>query len=680
MSASNGDTEDGTGLDLEQSNCGHEALACEKCRKAKLRCSKERPCCSHCRRTQSQCTYATKRTKPGVKPGAIEAIHRRLEQRAKQQANTAHSPLTGEAFPDAYDGVPKRAYDVLSLLAQELPKLVNTAAEPSVAATQAIGSPSKKRKLSTENSAVAGPHNTPSNPCIQSSDAVIDTYFSHIHPWIPMIHQGRFSQGSSGATTREETCTLLDAMTVAAAKFVPGNKLTSESKTSLRKRIFENAIAHSSLAALQALIILAFDDLGSGNIDRAWQTLGFLTKTTIYMQISQEPDDQNRHPFCQPVRPLRPTDDFTTTEERRRIFWIAFLLERCCAVTTGWPTSTYADDIHRRLPCDGHLWRKEELVVTPYFGTWDKCRSTLELSTIGALAYNIEATDSMSRVMSYVLQSRVDVRDAVQITAWLGRFKELDSRLVHWKLLLPQKWRANPNMTRHVPLMDPNLTTAHLTHNATMILLHQIIAYAPPHWHFRSRLPVDCSVDACYLASVEIASIAEKYIHRSLAESPMSSACAFCLFIAARVLLIWWQSNGNNGLPSEFWSILRSLDEMSARWTGVAAAGLKQDIFARYATRLRQLHSLCVSNLSYRINVMYWASEANQDFSLSLALATQPTRSDSDNIPSAEPHAADFDAISGLMLDQDFADLDRIIAFDDGMMFAATLDTTSAMW
>ena len=119
---------------------------------------------------------------------------------------------------------------------------------------------------------------------------------------------------------------------------------------------------------------------------------------------------------------------------------------------------------------------------------------------------------------------------------------------------------------------------------------------------------------------------------------------------------------------------------MPARWTGGAAAGLKQDTFARYATRLRELHNLCVSNLSYRINVMNWASEANQDFSLSLELAAQPARSDSDNVPSAEPYAADFDAISGLMLDQDFADLDRIIAFEDGMMFAATLDTTSAIW
>ncbi|GIZ41057.1 hypothetical protein CKM354_000437400 [Cercospora kikuchii] len=112
MSASNGDTEDGTGPDLEQFISATEALACEKCRKAKLRCSKERPSCSHCRRTQSECTYATKRMKPGVKPGAIEAIHRRLdllEQRAEQQANTVHSPSTGEAFPDASNVISNKA-------------------------------------------------------------------------------------------------------------------------------------------------------------------------------------------------------------------------------------------------------------------------------------------------------------------------------------------------------------------------------------------------------------------------------------------------------------------------------------------------------------------------------------------------------------------------------------------
>ncbi|GIZ41056.1 hypothetical protein CKM354_000437300 [Cercospora kikuchii] len=500
-----------------------------------------------------------------------------------------------------------------------------------------------------------------------------------------MIHQGRFSQDSSVVGEREAIRTLQHAMTAAAAKFVLGYTSTFESKEDLRRRIFESAIARSSLAALQALIILAFDDLGSGNVDRAWQTLGFLTKTTIYMQLSQEPDDNSGHPFCQPFRPLSSTDDFTTNEERRRIFWVAFLLERCCAVTTGWAASSCTDDIHRRLPCDGHL-RKQEPAIAPYFGTWDKCRSTLELSTIGALAYNIEATDSMSRVMSYVLQSRVDVRDAGQITAWLSRFKELDSRLVHWKFLLPQKWRANPNMTRHVPLMDPNLTTAHLTHNATMILLHQVIAYAPSHWHFRNRLPVKCSVDACYSASVEIASIADKYMNRSLAESPLSSTCGFCLFVAARILLIWWQSDDSHGLPAEFWSILRSLGEMSKRWIGLAAPDMKQNVFARYAMRLRELHDICISNQSYQIDVMGWALEANQEFSVSESIAnmnnipTQPAGSDLNNTPSAEPFAADFDAISGLMLDQDFFDMDRVIAFDDGMMFAATLDTASAIW
>ena len=174
----------------------------------------------------------------------------------------------------------------------------------------------------------------------------------------------------------------------------------------------------------------------------------------------------------------------------------------------GWNTSLIFDDVHRRLPCDGPLWRKCQLVVTPYFGIWDKFEGRIgnpiaflpqyqstgqlakdkaaqpdtalseavsqdpspDMSTVGAFAYCVEATQSMSRVTTYFLQQKINPRDQRDINAWLTRFKELDLRLVHWKMLLPQKWKTN--MERQSTLMDPNLTTAHVTHNASMILLH----------------------------------------------------------------------------------------------------------------------------------------------------------------------------------------------------------------
>ncbi len=133
-----------------------------------------------------------------------------------------------------------------------------------------------------------------------------------------------------------------------------------------------------------------------------------------------------------------------------------------------WNTSLTSDDVHRRLPVDGILWRKQEAVLAPFFGIWDKSAgrignsitflptrypslatavnedhqsptmladfgqnsSTEGISTIGAFAYCIEATESMSRVTTYFLQQKVNLLDQKQIGGWLTRFKELDLRLV----------------------------------------------------------------------------------------------------------------------------------------------------------------------------------------------------------------------------------------------------------
>lgn len=106
---------------------------------------------------------------------------------------------------------------------------------------------------------------------------------------------------------------------------------------------------------------------------------------------------------------------------------------------------------------------------------------------MGAYAYCIEATESMSRVTSYFLQQKINIRDQREIGSWLTRFKELDLRLAHWKMLLPKKWRTN--MARQTTLMDPNVTTAHVTHDASMILLHQLIAYPPASWGSGTACP-----------------------------------------------------------------------------------------------------------------------------------------------------------------------------------------------
>lgn len=478
------------------------------------------------------------------------------------------------------------------------------------------------------------------------------------------------------------------------------------------------------------------------------------------MRLTVEHDESRQNLLCQPYSLLNHTDDWTELEERRRVFWNVFLLDRFCSVCMGWNTSLTSDDVHRRLPCDGITWRKEEPVQTPYLGIWDKSAGRIgkpiafmplqhglgpqadlgvdtqsvsdvsspstgpvDMSTAGAFAYCIEATESMSRVTSYFLQQRVNLRDPKEINSWLTRFKELDLRLVHWKMLLPEKWKAN--MERQSTRMDPNLTLAHVTHNVSMILLHQPIAYPPVHWGFRNKLPSVCSADTCYTAATEIATITRNYLKYTPPTEPTNSQYAFCLFIAARVLLVHWRYYVENELVPDFWSLVESLDELSRRWSGSRRDPPTQtlNLPSKFALKLRNLHDRSLNDSGFKVDVAAYMREIDysptshqssplEALSFSAPSATglwnsmppssgtlvqvsnsidgaitgqlpnnkypgqaEQVRRDSSTCPSAGMDESN--SLPNVMLEQQFMNLDRVIAFDDGSMFTAEIDAGS---
>lgn len=55
---------------------------------------------------------------------------------------------------------------------------------------------------------------------------------------------------------------------------------------------------------------------------------------------------------------------------------------------------------------------------------------SVDMTTVGAFAYCIEATESLSRVTTYFLQQKINFQDRQEVSNWLTRFKELDLRLV----------------------------------------------------------------------------------------------------------------------------------------------------------------------------------------------------------------------------------------------------------
>ena len=394
---------------------------------------------------------------------------------------------------------------------------------------------------------------------------------------------------------------------------------------------------------------------------RAWPIVGSLTRTVEYLQLTIEKDDvSSSQPLSKPYITIHFKSDGPGTwielEERRRTFWVIFTLDRFCSITMGWNTSLTSDDVRRRLPCDITLWWQDDPVKTPYFNIWDKSASRIgkpiafapshhdkegydnraspgsgevpgdagvqrhcqqkvdatspdadllpiDGSTIGAYAYSIEAVESLSQVTTYFLQQRIDMRDERAIESWLTRFKELDLRLIHWKMLLPQKWKPDMERSPGTVRMDPNLTLAHVTHNTSIVLLHQPIAFPRLDWVFKSRLPSSSSAETCYTAASMVAAIVKNYLDM-LPQMPVAPLFAFCVFICARALLIHWRYYEGTKLAPEFEALVASLDCISAQWrgTGVGAEVLSDTLAGLYASRLRLLRQQSLENERLRID------------------------------------------------------------------------------
>ena len=111
------------------------------------------------------------------------------------------------------------------------------------------------------------------------------------------------------------------------------------------------------------------------------------------------------------------------------------------------PPIISSKSIRRRLPCDGYMWEIDQAVETSFFKIHDQTKeaadnaedeapfppaySTAEgPSGIGGFAYGIEATESLFVVTKFHARHSLEIDTSAQLSTWLNRFRQLDSRLL----------------------------------------------------------------------------------------------------------------------------------------------------------------------------------------------------------------------------------------------------------
>lgn len=437
---------------------------------------------------------------------------------------------------------------------------------------------------------------------------LVGSYFRYIHPWIPVLQVRDFEKRMVDPDQRPAVVNILHAMVTATVKFSTDDRLalrkTRDDLAKLcRERVILTSMESFSVENLQALIIIAFDLIGDGKGPNTWAIVDSMTRVVEHLQLSFEWEDidmgTGRNKMFRRVRFLRPPSSWIEDEERRRVFWNVFFLDRFCSIATGWNPSLTAHDVKRRLPSEGSYFQQDMRARTRYFNIDGRDEPPLpadseEITSLGGLAYCVESTELLSQVARFYSEHDVHPQSLEALQETVRRYKELDMKLVRWKNNLPPEWtevKPKLNFLGDWTHIDENMMLAHVTHNTSVILLHQYIAYERASWltHTVTLASREHSANTCVQAAKEICRMTLRFLKYN--NSVTNPQFAFCIFIAGRVLIAHANAKDVDVDP-DFHTIVKSLNDLGRLWAGPQATGTSEHNLARkFAQALSDAYS-----------------------------------------------------------------------------------------
>lgn len=226
---------------------------------------------------------------------------------------------------------------------------------------------------------------------------------------------------------------------------------------------------NSSVKTLQALVILALDVVGDSNGPPGWNLLALIARGVVQLGLAVETTSASIVPLYQSIYTLRAmvlpeSTHWIEDESRRRLFWMAYLLDRYATIATAFEFALDEREIDRKLPCRDDLFALNQPVETRWFPTAHRTDYTMDRpENLGSFSYYIEIVGLLSRIHRF-LKKPVDISALSDVEKWQREYRNLDTTLNTWKFSLPSEYG---NMARVFNANGGNKTV-----NCVWIMLH----------------------------------------------------------------------------------------------------------------------------------------------------------------------------------------------------------------
>lgn len=280
--------------------------------------------------------------------------------------------------------------------------------------------------------------------------ALVDLYFKYVNTWCPILHRRSTLDSLFGPSTLDEADRiLLHAIVATTLRFSTDQRLTEDRRRHYhdisKQKVLLYGLENSTVKALQALVILALDLVGSSNGPPGWNLLALITRSVVQLGLAVETTSFSVSPIYPSIYTLRAmvlpeAENFIEEESRRRLFWMVYLLDRYATIATAFEFALDEKEIDRTLPCRDDLWNKNQIVQTRWFRTSERTEYDIDKpENLGAFSYYIEILGILSRIHKF-LKKPVDISALSDVEQWQGEYRELDNRLTSWKFDLPAEY------------------------------------------------------------------------------------------------------------------------------------------------------------------------------------------------------------------------------------------------
>ncbi|KAF4465222.1 hypothetical protein FALBO_7937 [Fusarium albosuccineum] len=367
-------------------------------RQRKTKCSGDRPRCMNCRRVNRSCHY---------------------EAYSATMAAMAANPLA--AFPPGF-GDPdllRRLSTIeaqLARLSEQGAQEANSGRRFSDPAFEDTASPSQPRSLPPQEYGMNGQrrmsHSMPSPPNQTDSNTqpfstmppddvvqhLVDTYFIHAHnqPYA-YFQEEHFRQLLSFMLLPRCLIFAVLASSVRFSKHEYFQGQTHEAMEGYARQAWlcvlnEHLTVENdpNLHVAQTTNLLAIVDFTAGRTSSGWLKIGLAVRIAQDLQLMKEPS---------PMLPI------VEQEERRRVFWSVYLLDKLVSCGKARPPAIADEDCHVQLPCEEEVFRT---------GTWKQTATLHQLlnwntdlgEIRGHFTLAILVASALGRCARYVLHER----------------------------------------------------------------------------------------------------------------------------------------------------------------------------------------------------------------------------------------------------------------------------------